>query len=481
MAGVFKNIRDFLYRNLVASLSGRLLFFTTLFVLLAELVIYIPSAARHYHDLLSNKLANAQIAVLALDELSETELSPKLKNELLANAGVRLVALKRDNTRRLYLAEAVPPMPDVSVDLRSLWWPDLLWHSFECMLNSAPRVLRVTSYPRLGGGDYIDIMIDEAPVRADLLNYTERLFYLSLVIAFITSGLVFWSLYFLFVRPMQRVSQSMIRFQERPEDAQRIIVPTMRADEIGQAERVLAAMQTQLRQALQQREHLAALGAAVTRIQHDLRNILTTAQLASDRLANSNDPTVKALAPRLMQSIDRAITLATNTLKYGKADEARPNALSQPLLPLAEEAMHTALAAGKNDVSWTNVIPDGFSIFADPDQLLRVIVNIGRNAVQALDARPGAAITLTASRSNGETVLDIEDNGPGLPESVRTKLFEPFSNGGRAGGSGLGLAIARELIRAHGGDVSLKKSDASGTVFRITMPSGPSQQDTGTT
>ena len=123
MAGVFTNIRDFLYRNLVASLSGRLLFFTTLFVLLAELVIYIPSAARHYHDLLSNKLANAQIAVLALDELSETALSPKLKNELLANAGVRLVALKRDNTRRLYLAEAVPPMPDVSVDLRSLWWP----------------------------------------------------------------------------------------------------------------------------------------------------------------------------------------------------------------------------------------------------------------------------------------------------------------------------------------------------------------------
>jgi len=479
MAGVFTNIRDFIYRNLVASLSGRLLFFTTLFVLLAELVIYIPSAARHYHDLLSNKLANAQIAVLALDELSETALSPKLRTELLANAGVRLVALKRDNTRRLYLAEAVPPMPDVSVDLRSLWWPDLLWKSFECMLNTDPRVLRVTSYPRLGGGDYIDIMIDEAPVRADLLNYTERLFYLSLVIAFITSGLVFCSLYFLFVRPMQRVSQSMVRFQAKPEDAQRIIVPTTRADEIGQAERVLAAMQTELRQALQQRGHLAALGAAVTRIQHDLRNILATAQLASDRLATSNDPTVKALAPRLIQSIDRAITLATNTLKYGKADDVLPNTVQQPLLPLVEEAMHAALAAGKYEVSWTNAIPEGFTVLADPDQLLRVIINIGRNAVQALDGKPGAAITLTAQVLDGETIIDMADNGPGLPDAVRKNLFEPFSNSGRSGGTGLGLAIARELIRAHGGDVTLKKSDAAGTVFRITLPTGATQNDTG--
>ncbi len=479
MAGVFTKIRDFLYRNLVASLSGRLLFFTTLFVLLAELVIYIPSAARNYHDLLSIKLANAQIAVLALDELNETELSAKLKGELLANAGVRLVALKRNNTRRLYLAEAVPPMPDVSVDLRSLWWPDLLWQAFECMLNTSPRVLRVTSYPRLGGGDYIDIMIDEAPVRADLLNYTERLFYLSLVIAFITSGLVFCSLYFLFVRPMQRVSQSMVRFQQKPEDAQRIIVPTTRADEIGQAERVLAAMQTELRQALQQREHLAALGAAVTRIQHDLRNILATAQLASDRLATSNDPTVKALAPRLMQSIDRAITLATNTLRYGKADEARPNAAPQSLLPLAEEAMHAALAAGKGEVRWTNRIPDGLSVFADPDQLLRVIINIGRNAVQALEGRPGAEITLSASSEAGETVIEIADNGPGLPETIRTRLFEPFSNGGRSGGTGLGLAIARELIRAHGGDVTLKQSGPEGTVFRITLPTGPVPQEAG--
>jgi signal transduction histidine kinase len=477
MVAFFNSVRNFLYRNLATSLSGRLLFFTTLFVLLAELLTYFPSAARHYHDLLANRLAAAQIAVLALDELRQTEISPKLRAELLANAGVRLVALKRNNTRKLYLAEEMPPTPDVAVDLRSIWWPDLWLAGFECMLTNRPRVLRVISYPRLGGGDFIDIMVDEAPIHDDMISYSERLFGLSLVIAFITSGLVFTSLYFLFVRPMQRVSRSMTRFQERPEDAQRIIVPSKRLDEIGQAERVLAEMQTELRQALQQREHLAALGAAVSRIQHDLRNILATAQLASDRLANSNDPTVKALAPRLMQSIDRAIALATNTLKYGKADEARPNAVQQPLLPLAEEAMHAALAAGKGSVTWINSFDTKLGVYADGDQLLRAMINIGRNAVQALDGQASATINITASASASDVSIDMTDNGPGLPEGVRSKLFEPFSRRGRSDGTGLGLAIARELVRGHGGDVVLVRSDAQGTTFRITLPNQASDTD----
>ncbi|MDZ4739319.1 MAG: sensor histidine kinase, partial [Alphaproteobacteria bacterium] len=160
MVGSFHKIRAFLDRHLISSLSGRLLFFTTLFVMLAEVMIYFPSAARHYHDLLANRLAAAQIAVLALDELGDMALSPTLRRELLANAGVRLVALKRNNTRRLYLAESIPPTPDVQVDLRSIWWPELLWHSFDCMFAQSNRVLRVQSFPRLGGGDYIDILID---------------------------------------------------------------------------------------------------------------------------------------------------------------------------------------------------------------------------------------------------------------------------------------------------------------------------------
>ena len=470
MVGTFTRVRNFLHRHLVASLSGRLLLFTTLFVLLIEVLIYFPSAARYYHDLLSGRLAAAQIAVLALDEVKDSELSPTLRKELLANAGVRLVALKRNNTRRLYLAENMPPGDNIEVDLRSASWPSLIAFSLDCMFFGGERVLRVVGYPRLGAGDFIEILIDEAPVREDMLSYSVRILGLSLLIALVTSVLVFASLFVLFVRPMQRLTQSMVRFQERPDDAQRIMIPSLRADEIGQSERGLAGMQTELRQALQQREHLAALGTAVAKIQHDLRNILASAQLASDRLASSKDPTVQVLAPRLVQSIDRAIGLATNTLKYGRAEEAPPRRKRQPLLAIADEAMHAALAAGGGRTGWNNAFDPALEVDADGEQLLRVLLNIGRNAVQALDEQTGAAITVSAVRENGTVKIDLGDNGPGIPEEARKHLFEAFARKGRAGGTGLGLAIARELARGHGGDVVLLSTGPQGTVFRITIP-----------
>lgn len=470
MVGFLSNIQALFRRFFLESLSRRLFLLTTAFVLLAEVLIYFPSAARQYHDVLAGRLASAQIAVLALDEVRDTELSPTLRNELLANAGVKLVALKRNNTRRLYLAQTPPPEVDVEIDLRRASLPELMWASVDCIWFGEGRTLRVQGMPRLGGGDFIEILVDETPISQDMFTYSIRMLFLSLVIAFVTSGLVFATLFYSFVRPMQRVTQSMVRFQERPDDAQRIIAPTNRHDELGQAERVLSTMQTELRQALQQREHLAALGTAVAKIQHDLRNILASAQLASDRLASSNDPTVKVLAPRLVQSIDRAIALATNTLKYGRAEEAAPRRSRQPLLAIADEAMHAALAAGDGRTGWNNAFDPNLLIDADGEQLLRIILNIGRNAVQALEGREGAAITLSAERRNGAVTIDLGDNGGGIPEEGLKHLFEPFARKGRTGGTGLGLAIARELARGHGGDVVLLRTGPEGTTFRITIP-----------
>jgi signal transduction histidine kinase len=477
MGSALGNIRDFLYRHLVASLSGRLLFFTSLFVLAAQMIIYVPSAARHYLDLLSYRMSSAQVAVTALDERGESGLYDTLRTELLINAGIRRIAVLRGDQREIYLGEVILPEPDASIDLRSPNWIELIWRSIDCLASSGPRVLRVITYPGMTGGDAIEILLQEDTIREDMLNYSERLLYLSLLIALITSGLVFWVLDILFVRPMKKVNQSMLAFQEHPEDARRILKATDRADEIGQMERTLETMQTELRQALRQREHLAHLGSAVARIQHDLRNILSTAQLTSDRLSSSSDPAVKALAPRLVQSIDRAISLASNTLRYGKADATPPEPAMQNLLPLAEEAMEAALAASTTTIRWTNRIPTGLQVYADADQLLRMLINIGRNAVQALDSREGASVTLSASIHNHVSVaIELADNGPGIPEQVRTRLFEPFTGQGRAGGTGLGLAIARELARAHGGDVTLVKSDEAGTTFRVVMPARPSAE-----
>ena len=471
MVSAFEVVRAFFYRNLVASLSGRLLFFTSLFVLIAQMVIYLPSAARHYLDLLSNRVSSAQVAVTALDELGQNSLYDTLRVELLTSAGIRRIAVVRNGRREVYLGEIIMPEPDSTVDLRAPDWTDLIGRSLDTIFNTSPRLLRIIANPGASGGEAIEILVNEMPIREDMLAYSERLLYLSFVIAFITSALVFWALYFLFVRPMKRLSQSMMAFQERPEDAQRTLRPSSRADEIGQVERALSDMQTELRHALRQRERMAALGAAVARIQHDLRNILSTAQLTSDRLASSSDPNVTALAPRLVQSIDRAINLANNTLRYGKADEAPPAPATRQLLPIAEEAMEASLAASRRNMRWINRIPTGMTVYADPEQMLRILVNLGRNAIQALEPVPEATVTLTATPTErNRVIIDMIDNGPGIPEKLFPHLFKPFAGQGRPGGNGLGLAIARELARAHGGDVELRSSGPGGTTFRVTMP-----------
>lgn len=465
-----KRLPDAIASTVTQSLSGRLLLFTIAFVMLAEALLYFPSLARFYQDQLTARLAAAQIAVLALDQGDPQSISPQLKKELLANAGVRAVALKRNNTRRLYLAETMPPEISTSIDLRDISDFGLIGYAVDSMVMGDGRTLRLIGRPRLQGGEFIEAIIDEAPLRDDLLTYSARIFELSLFISIMTASLVFATLYFALVRPMQRLTQSMVSFQERPEDAQRIIVPSAREDEIGQSERVLATMQTEIRQALQQREHLAALGSAVAKIQHDLRNILSSAQLASDRLAASNDPAVQQLAPRLMKSIDRAIDLASNTLKYGRAEEAPANRHRQLLLPLAEEAMHAALAAGDGRATWRNDIASDLEVDADGEQLLRVLVNLGRNAVQALEGKADGQVTLSARRADDGTAIDVADNGSGIPEQVLKHLFEAFAGRGRIGGTGLGLAIARELARGHGGDVVMLRTGPEGTTFRITIP-----------
>ena len=244
-------------------------------------------------------------------------------------------------------------------------------------------------------------------------------------------------------------------------------MPGARADEIGLAECELAAMQRDLYGFLRQKERLAAVGAAVSRIQHDLRNILANAQLASDRLAACEDPEVKKLAPRLVTTIDRAIQLATTTLQYGRTLDLPPVPVRFALAALVEEAAGAAMD-GRCAIRFDNCVERALTVSADRDQLFRIVLNLVRNAVQSL--AEGGAVTVSAHVENGRIAIDVADTGPGIAEAVRDKLFQPFVSAGRSGGSGLGLAIARDLARGHGGDVVLVCTGPAGTVFRIVLP-----------
>ncbi len=234
-------------------------------------------------------------------------------------------------------------------------------------------------------------------------------------------------------------------------------------------------MQADLRAALASRARLAALGEAVAKINHDLRNMLSSAQIASDRLASLQDPRVSQALPRLERALDRAITLATDVLNYGKSQEAAPQPAEVLLLPALQMAAEDAGFAEQGVGLKTDVAP-GARVLADPDQLHRILVNLMRNAREALESEgriEDGQVRISLDQEDGASVVRLADNGPGLPQKATTHLFQPFTGSARSGGAGLGLAISRELAQAHGGDLLLVANGPEGAAFELILPGAP--------
>jgi signal transduction histidine kinase len=453
------------------SLSGRLLLLTIAFTLLAQFAMYAPVVAAQHQSLLRNRIAAAQTAVLALEETRDNQVSPRLRQELLANAGVKAVALKRDEARLLFLADDLPGPATKLYDLRVTDMLTEIGDAAECLWGDGRRIVRIVDTPRLGGGQFIEAIAEEKPIRDALAAYAERTLLIGLVIALATGALVFFTLNLVLVRPIRRLIRSMTGFRQAPEQADRVLVPSGRKDEIGDAEDALAAMQTEVRASLTQRAHLAAMGAAVAKINHDLRNILSGAQLASEQLEQSDDPQVRRMAPRLLRALNRAIGLAADTLTYGKAGERAPVFETVDLHGLVDEVGLAAGASEARHAAIGNLVAPGMTVRADGEQLYRILLNLVRNAVQAIEAGAKPARLSICALAAPECVqIDVSDEGPGIPDRVRASLFEPFGGSGHTSGTGLGLAIARELARNHGGELVLLRSGVDGTTFRLTLP-----------
>jgi signal transduction histidine kinase len=320
--------------------------------------------------------------------------------------------------------------------------------------------------------------MDEAPLKAAMREYSENIVLVSLFISAIVATCAAMAIHMMVLRPVRRLTSNLMAFAERPEDASRIIVPSRRTHEIGQAEKALAAMESALARELKEKKHLAALGLAVAKISHELRNMLASAQLLSDRLAALPDPLAKRLAPKLIGTLDRAIRFCQATLAYGRAVEEPPKLRRVSLHALAREALEDAVPQ-PSGIEVINDVPRDMKITADKEQMFRVLLNLCRNAVEALDGardnvdRP-PRVRISARPERGNVLILVEDNGPGLPAAARERLFEPFRGSVRAGGSGLGLAIAADIVRAHGGQIRLiEKSDdlnLRGAVFEVSLP-----------
>lgn len=452
----------------VASLSGRLLLLILVFTMVMEVLIYLPAMARFRISYLEARIELADQAALALLAAPDGMVSAELENELLHNVGGKLVAMRRKESNALILSDRQElPMLRRPLDLGNWMWWEAIMDAGMTLVGRADPYLRVLGPSPRDPQTRIEVVLPTEPLAEALREFSWRVFWVSLAISGFTGALVYISLQWLLVRPIRRLVDSIVGFRAAPEDVRQIIRPSLRRDEIGLAERELQIMQQELRQALTQRIRLAQLGIAVSKISHDLRNMLASAQLVSDRLETSDDPTVLQVAPRLVGAIDRAISLCAQTLRYGKAEERAPEPQRMALRPMVDDLAAVLGLADCGEIRWHNAVPADLQVMADPDHLHRVLNNLTRNAAQAMPA--GGDIRIAAAISGSAVVIEIADTGGGLSDAAQAHLFEPF-RGGRSGGTGLGLAIARELIRAHGGDLELARTGPLGTTFRIILP-----------
>ncbi len=454
------------------SLSGRFLILTTVFVMLAEVLIFVPSIARFREDFLLNRLERAQIASLAL--LADDMLADELEAELLSNAGVYNVVLRRDEVRQLMLSSPIPTQITKTFDLRNASAWVLIRDAVSRLFIPENEVIRVIGAPVKDAGLLIEVTMDSEPLRMAMTDYGLRILGLSFVISIITASFLFLAVRVVLVRPIKSVVGYMQRYASAPEDARGIISPNSKVTELREAEEALQMLQTDLTQALKQRERLAQLGGAVAKVSHDLRNILTSAQLFTDRIEASNDPLVARMAPKLVNSITRAVSLCESTLAFGRAEEPAPTLTMVRLRDVTADVVASEqLAIADACVEIVNDVPEDLVIRADPEQIFRVVMNLVRNARQALLVSGKAGrVTVSASELEADWCIEISDTGPGLPPKARENLFTPFQGGVRKGGSGLGLAISQELVRGHGGDLFLKDTGPDGTTFEIRLPRG---------
>jgi signal transduction histidine kinase len=456
-------------------LSGKLLLLTTLFVMVAEILIYVPSIANFRIMWLNDRLAAARTAALVLDAAPRDMVPESLVQQLLDSIGAKAVVMKMDKTRRMlarndFSADEI----DQLIDVRNVSTYRATVDAFMTLITDDDAKLIRALGPAPHGGDFLEIVVEEGPLRHAMWQYSWNILWLSLAISIFTAALVYFTLHYLLVRPMNRITRNMMEFRRDPENPNRIIAPSGRSDEVGIAQRELSAMQYDLASMLHNKSRLAALGLAVSKINHDLRNLLSSAQLFSDRLAALDDPQVQRFAPKLMRSLERAIAFCQSTLSYGAAQEAAPDRKQISFEQLVEEVRDTLVVQPESAIRWIFSIERNMVIDADHDQMLRVLINIARNATQALETlapnNPSRdQIRIIGRREGAVAVIEVSDTGPGMPPKSRLHLFEAFQSTGRPGGTGLGLAIAAELVQAHGGDIRLVDGTI-GATFRITIP-----------
>jgi signal transduction histidine kinase len=457
-------------------LSTKLLVLTMLFVLIAEVLIFIPSIANFRLRWLEERLSTAAAVATVLVDEDASSLSRATQDDVLASLGAKAVAVRDEGMSQLLVAAEMPPAIDEHIAIEATSPIAAVRDALSTALWGGDRMLRVFG-PVGDSTKEFELIIPDADLRSAMMVYARNVAILSLIISVITAGLVFWAINRMMIRPIRRMTHSMLAFSAAPDDPARVIRPDRRTDEIGIAQHELASMQGELQRTLGEQRHLAELGLAVSKINHDMRNMLAAAQLMSDRLRLIDNATVQSFVPKLVRTLDRAVSYSEGVLAYGRTQEAPPSRRRLRLAQMVDDVGEILGLAPEGDIEFVNAVDPGLEVEADADHLFRVLANLARNAVQAMQTDTESAVvkrlTIGAMREGTVSKITIEDTGPGLPKRARENLFAAFRGAARSGGTGLGLAIAHELVRAHAGTLELVETRGGRTIFEICIPDQP--------
>ncbi len=235
-----------------------------------------------------------------------------------------------------------------------------------------------------------------------------------------------------------------------------------------------ATMRGQLQALQQQRietERIAALARAASSISHDLRHYLAAVVANAEFLYEADQLNLKK--DEIYEEIKTAATQMTDLIDSLRELSYQRNAIT-PTLTRIDLAIRRAIEAIHARPEFRNskialIAPDGLEGMFDPRKLERAFFNLILNACEASLASNGA-ITINAKREGDEVEIRITDVGPGIPESIRTTLFDPFVSYGKPNGTGLGLAIVSKIVQDHSGTVTVEKTSQHGTVVLVRLP-----------
>lgn len=459
-------------------LSSKLLLMTILAVLIAEVIILAPSIANMRNQWLNAKHTMVTTSsVLLLDADPDKILPPQVQQQLLHSTDTQSVTVIRNGESRVLAGNPQENKVDETIDLSAATPLSDFWEALKTLISGGNKTLQVTG-PADETGTLVEFVMSDTALHDRLVKNSRIIATISLLISLIAAALIYFIIHRLLLRPVGHMYENMFAFGQKPDDPTLIIDGSIRKDELGYAQNRLAQMQTHLQHLFHERKHLADLGLAVSKINHDMRNILASAQLMSDSLANTNDPLVQRFSPKLIRTLNRAITYSETVIAYGRTQEAIPVRRQYLLRPLIHEVEDILVLPSNVEITFRNMVPVDFEAYIDKEQMLRVLNNLCRNAIQAMSAHPAPeggenCLTISAWRIGTNCYIAVADTGPGLPQKARDNLFTAFHGSTRSDGTGLGLVIAQELVRAHGGSIELREDYTDGALFEIRLPDMP--------